>query len=348
MSPEEEYEFERSMKNRPHVVILGAGATMASIPNGDKNGRKSSVMNGFIEALGMTDILKDAKLETQSNNLEDIYSELYDNENYSEIRKELDKRIRNYFSKLELPEEVNIYDLLLLSLKGKDLIATFNWDPLLLQAYQRACRITRDLPDLAFLHGNVLVGYCRNHKYGGILSQQCAKCNEPFSPVPLLYPVTHKNYSTDPYINDNWKALKNKLRRAYIVTIFGYSAPNTDKEAISIMEETWGDLNNRYLEDIEIIDIQDEDKLISSWRNFIHSHHYKICNDFFSSSLAKNPRRTTVEFFDRTMNAMFTKSLRSFVPNMSWGAVKTLISELLEEEDQLPPDGILVTHAHTI
>lgn len=40
------------MKNRPHVVLLGAGATMAAIPNGDKNGRKSSVMNNFIEELG--------------------------------------------------------------------------------------------------------------------------------------------------------------------------------------------------------------------------------------------------------------------------------------------------------
>ena len=34
----DEYEF--FMKNRPHVVLLGAGATMAAIPNGDKNGRK--------------------------------------------------------------------------------------------------------------------------------------------------------------------------------------------------------------------------------------------------------------------------------------------------------------------
>ena len=35
-------------KTRPHVVILGAGATMATIPNGDKNGRLCSVI-GKIE-----------------------------------------------------------------------------------------------------------------------------------------------------------------------------------------------------------------------------------------------------------------------------------------------------------
>ncbi|WP_144433387.1 hypothetical protein [Alcaligenes faecalis] len=62
MNTEKENEFERSMKNLPHVVILGAGATMAAIPNGDKNGRKSSVMNRFIESLGMTEILKEVSL----------------------------------------------------------------------------------------------------------------------------------------------------------------------------------------------------------------------------------------------------------------------------------------------
>ena len=34
------YEFEKSLKNSPHVVLLGAGASVAAIPNGDKNGKK--------------------------------------------------------------------------------------------------------------------------------------------------------------------------------------------------------------------------------------------------------------------------------------------------------------------
>ncbi|WP_152034607.1 hypothetical protein [Paracidovorax avenae] len=213
MNPEKANEYERLMKNRPHVVILGAGATMAAIPGGDKNGRRSSVMSGFIESLGMTEILKDVKLKTSSNNLEDIYSELHSRPECDAIRKELDRRIRAYFSELELPDEPNIYDLLLLALRKKDIVATFNWDPLLLQAYQRACRVTKDLPDLAFLHGNVLVGYCREHKCGGILTAYCRECGEPFDPAPLLYPVAHKNYAADPYIQDNWKAIQNKLRK---------------------------------------------------------------------------------------------------------------------------------------
>ena len=39
------------MKNKPHVVILGADATMAAIHSGAKSGRKSSVTNGFIKSL---------------------------------------------------------------------------------------------------------------------------------------------------------------------------------------------------------------------------------------------------------------------------------------------------------
>ena len=51
------YDYEYYMKSRPHVVLLGAGASCAAIPNGDKNGRKISAMNGFIKKLGLTDIL---------------------------------------------------------------------------------------------------------------------------------------------------------------------------------------------------------------------------------------------------------------------------------------------------
>lgn len=345
MSPEEQKEYERIMKNRPHLVILGAGATMAAIPDGDKNGRKSSVMNGFIEALGMTELLADVSLKTSSSNLEDIYSELHSRPECAAVREELDSRIRTYFSELELPNEPNIYDLLLLSLRKKDLVATFNWDPLLLQAYQRACKITKDLPDLAFLHGNVLVGYCRSHKFGGILTARCRECGEPFEPAPLLYPVAQKNYAADPYIQDNWNAVRNRLKRAYLVTVFGYSAPKTDSEAIALMKEAWGAVHERELEDFEFIDIRDEDALIASWQDFVHSHHYQVHNDFFSSSLAQHPRRTTVELFDRTMDCMFTEALRKFSPGMNWGQVTAVVNELTHEEQALPGDGILVTPA---
>lgn len=87
----------------------------------------------------MSSIIKNINLNTKSNNLEDIYSELYERTDCQVVRELLDNKIREYFSCLEIPDELNIYDLILLSLRKKDLVATFNWDPLLLQALSKSC-----------------------------------------------------------------------------------------------------------------------------------------------------------------------------------------------------------------
>ena len=41
-----------------HVVILGAGATIAAIPNGDKNGIESPAMNDFFQKANMEHLLE--------------------------------------------------------------------------------------------------------------------------------------------------------------------------------------------------------------------------------------------------------------------------------------------------
>lgn len=70
---------------RSHTVILGAGATIAAIPDGDKNGKSSSVMNGLLKKLNLEEILAGVELQTKSENLEDIYSELFEREEFSEF-----------------------------------------------------------------------------------------------------------------------------------------------------------------------------------------------------------------------------------------------------------------------
>lgn len=144
----EEYEY--CMKNRPHVVILGAGASCAAIPNGDKNGKRISAMNGFIDKLGLTDIISKVKINTASNNLEDIYMELDERSktepDCNNVKIELEKVIWDYMSSFVLPDEPTIYDYLVMSLTSKDLIATFNWDPFLVQAIGRAPKYTNNIP----------------------------------------------------------------------------------------------------------------------------------------------------------------------------------------------------------
>jgi hypothetical protein len=328
----EDNEFERFMKKSPHVVILGAGASVATIPNGDINGKRISVMKGFIDNLEMRELFKNVRLSSTSDNLEDIYSELNERNDCKEILKILEQKIYNYFSQLELPNEVTIYDMLLLSLREKDIVATFNWDPLLLQAYQRVNRITSRLPKLIFLHGNVLVGLCEEHKQVGILGRLCPVCNQAFKPTKLLYPIKKKEYESNKFIRYNWNAITYYVERAYIFTIFGYSAPKTDEEAISLLKKAWGEVKDRSLEEIEIIDIRPEEELYDSWNQFIHTHHYKVFNCFFDSVIAKFPRRSCDATFDRLMNIKFLDDSNGLKKDMTFIELENYFKKLLIEE----------------
>lgn len=258
----EEYEY--LMKNRPHVVILGAGASCAAIPNGDKFGKKISAMSGFIEKLGLSDILSEVEIITKSDNLEDIYMELDErsktDDKYSQVKDKLEKKIRAYMLDFKLPDNPTIYDYLVMGLTSKDLIATFNWDPFLVQAIGRTLRYTDNVPQVAFLHGNVAVGYCKEDNIMGNVGQLC-RCGKLLEPMKLLFPIKNKDYNSDVAIQKSWKNLSNALEVAYMVTIFGYSAPKSDYEAVKMLKKAWGSVEDRNMEEIELIDIRGNNKL---------------------------------------------------------------------------------------
>lgn len=321
---------------RPHTVILGAGATMAAIPNGDRNGRKSSVMNGLIDKLNLQDILNDIDLHTKSDNLEDIYSELYSRTDCQEACQELEKRLYDYFDSLELPDEPTVYDFLVLSLTSKDAIATFNWDPLLIQAYVRCRRFTDNLPHIICLHGNVGVGYCSDHIEYGIKDARCPICHKRFPPTKLLYPVANKDYNSDDFIRKSWEAVDQMIENSYMLTIFGYSAPTSDIEAVSLLKKAWGDLDNRKFEEVSVIDILSEEEILEKWEGFIYSHHYKYTNSFFDSYLGIFPRRSCEAVFTMFMGNIFMDNTRGFKAGMTWDDIKALMRELLIEERSTP------------
>ena len=141
-------------------------------------------------------------------NFESLYDELATTGEDGDLVSQIERHVRDYFDGMRLPSEPTIYDCLILSLREEDLIASFNWDPLLLQAYRRNVCMRR-LPRLAFLHGNVAVGVCRKHRPWGCLGDACQKCGKPLKPSRLLYPVRHKDYSADPFIRGEWDALRN-------------------------------------------------------------------------------------------------------------------------------------------
>ncbi|MBS3101438.1 hypothetical protein J4204_04850 [Candidatus Woesearchaeota archaeon] len=53
-----EQEVNQVSMNRPHVVVLGAGASRATCPDGDKNGKKLPLMSDFVKILGLKFINK--------------------------------------------------------------------------------------------------------------------------------------------------------------------------------------------------------------------------------------------------------------------------------------------------
>jgi len=290
----------------PHVVILGAGASIASVIKGDKNGLRLPSMMNFVEILDLSKLLEDNGIES-NRNFELIYSDLHNTNPDSKLIKEVESRVYDYFSKLELPDKPTIYDYLVLSLREKDVIATFNWDPFLLQAYIRNQHVAK-LPKLLFLHGNVMLGICVKDKLKGVNGSICNKCGNTLTPSKLLYPVANKDYISDSFISNEWTTLKNVLHQACVVTIYGYGAPESDKSAIELMSEAWGKVSSRNMEQIEIIDIKPETKLVKSWKKFIHTHHYETHKDFMKSFIALYPRRTGEAYITQYFDAKFLES----------------------------------------
>lgn len=302
-----EEEIKQIEMAEPHVVILGAGASYASFPEGDKNGRKLPLMNNFVETLGIEDLISRTGLTFSSSNFEDIYSEIHKRSELGDIREELENTVFDYFQKMELPDEPTIYDHLVLSLRNKDFIATFNWDPFLVQAIRRN-GVRFRLPRTLFLHGNVEVGYCPGGHMMGDNGTRCDKCEELLLRTKLLYPVSEKNYHLDEFISRQWATMADLLGNTYMVSIFGYGAPPSDARAIALLTEAWGDVESRTMEEFEVIDIREEQDLRETWSPFIHSHHYRIENDFYNSWLANHPRRTGEAYINQFRNAQFIEN----------------------------------------
>jgi len=279
----------------PHVVILGAGASVAACPKGDRFGRTLPVMRNLVTTLGLGGLLMDAGVIEGHDDFEALYSSLCTEAQHDELRQSLEERVRCYFEGVVLPAQVTVYDQLLLCLREKDMIATFNWDPFLMQAIWRN-RHLRRLPEIVFLHGNVGVGICVRHHESGYAGGRCSECGGAYQRSPLLYPVGEKNYREDPFIASQWARLERKLRDAFLVTIFGYSAPASDVNARELLQLAWDQNGSREFCQIEVIDIRPGDQIIDSWKSFIVRDHFQTCRSLNESLITKYPRRSCDAF----------------------------------------------------
>ncbi len=296
---------------RPHLVILGAGASRAAFPQGELHGHRLPLMADFTEIVPVAPILEKSGINWRSKNFEEVYSSLSENPERRILQRDLEEAVFSYFSELRLPETPTLYDLLVLSLRKKDVIATFNWDPFLIQACQRSGRITLSLPCLLFLHGNVAHGYCDRDSFQGPRGQLCPRCQEPFQADKLLFPIAKKDYPSDPSIRKAWEVLRVALREALAVTVFGYAAPASDNDAVSIMAEAWGTSEKRQFELFEVIDIRAREEVQASWEAFTFRDHRRVYASLRESMLANHPRRSIEAFLNRYVDGKFLQGNRA-------------------------------------
>ena len=219
-------------RSRPHVVILGAGATKAAI------GNDMPLMEDLPKILGTDwkELLQEA--QPPQGNFEDTFSWIRKNGNFELQLSKIERLIENYFQVLKLPDHPTIYDYLVLGLRRKDVIATFNWDPFLMQAYRRNSNVA-ELPDIRFLHGSVAFATCTEHDVLGTPLEKCPECNCTLGRGRLIFPDEDKNYAKDSIISRDWIAVTEKLQKAFHLTIFGYSGPATDWNARKLLLDAW-------------------------------------------------------------------------------------------------------------
>ncbi len=299
---------------------------MAKVP-----AKRLPLMNDLSAIVGLEDILTRAGIP-RTPNIEDAYSSLKQQPKYSAFAVEIEAKIHAYFESLQLPSEPTLYDYLVISLRPKDVIATFNWDPLLAQACVRNARFVQP-PRVLFLHGNVAMAVCLDCEIVYPRGPHCSRCGRTPAPIPLLYPIKEKNYASNRFIAREWEAIRGVLRAAYLLTIFGYSAPSSDSEAVDLLREGWGLAEERNLEEIELIDIKPDDDLLEAWRAFIHTDHYRVTNSFYSSWTASFPRRTCEAMWAQLMENKWLEE-HEFPRDLSWEDLRAWYTQLVEEEKE--------------
>jgi len=291
---------------RPHVVLLGAGASLAALPNGDRRGVKPPLMANFVSTLGLEPLLRQHGVGRVTDNFEELYSRLHSKPQYEALLVELEQRIYEYFAAFVIPEEPTLYDHLLLSLRQQDVVATFNWDPLLVQAYVRNRGAVRELPTMFFLHGSVAVGHCAEHlEKVGPVGIPCPQCGKPLVRSPLLFPVEKKDYASNPFIARQWDAVRHFIETGFMLTIFGYSAPKSDVEAVALLRGAWTSNSSREFLETEVVDIKPKEELEAAWEPFFFSHHYSLHSTFYGTTLGTHPRRSGEALWRRVMECEF-------------------------------------------
>lgn len=282
----------------PHVVIVGAGASIAACKI-DKNGKEVPLLKNIHNILGLTDELTKYNFsDEQMADFEKLFSFIYGKNKYKNLQAKLEYEVCDYFSKLVIPDGPTLYDYLILSLTEKDAIISFNWDPFLMQSYRRNICVG-NLPELIFPHGNSGVGLCHACKVKGYANCLCPNCFKELEQMPLLYPIGKKNYNSKSIIQNEWGRARKVLSKAAGITVYGYGAPVTDTEAVELMKTANSISQMKDIAPFTIINLaENEEEQRKKWAEFYDVRMVLYCNTFEETMLWNNPRVSLETLFD--------------------------------------------------
>jgi hypothetical protein len=295
-----EQEAEDVFIDRPHVVILGSGASAAAFPHGDRDGKKVPVMEDLVSVAGLGDELSKAGIDHAGRSFPEIFRELHGNPEFAHLIPSIESRVAACFADLHLPDGPTLYDHLVLSLRPKDVIATFTWDPLLYDACQRN-RSRAPLPHVLHMIGSVRMGRCPKDRRTGVVGARCRLCGSTIVPPRLPFRPRRGRYPRLAFTKE-WNAARSALEKAYVLTIFGRIDLASDIASQDLMRLAWNKAGAGELQEIEIIDL--------TWRDERSPDHvpvrrYQVVKDFYDSRIAKHPRRTCEAIWRQLVEAKF-------------------------------------------
>ncbi len=70
------FDAKTNINHSPHVVLLGAGASLAAFPDGEATGRRLPLMNNLIGTVGLEGVLAQHGFSEEVENFEAFYDDL--------------------------------------------------------------------------------------------------------------------------------------------------------------------------------------------------------------------------------------------------------------------------------
>jgi len=116
-------------------------------------------------------------------------------------------------------------------------------------------------------------------------------------------------------------------------TVFGYSAPSSDVEAVDLLSSGWGNKYQRNMEQNEIIDIVEETVLCEKWDRFLHTHHYGTHADLYFSMIGTCSRRSADASFGANYNCIPWEE-HPIPKEASWAELDEWLKPYIEAEDR--------------